>query len=366
MGYIYRKKRKLLDGTVKEDRIWWLKFYDNGKEIRQSSQTDDYNGAKRKLKELEGKLAEGKPLPNNRLVFGELLDDVILDYQSNGRKSMSTTVQRIEKNVRPSLGHFKVKDISTSVIRHFRNQRLNAGAKPATVNRELCIISKAFALADLPYRPKIELLEERNVRTGFVTNSQMDAIESNLPNYLRSLVRFLYITGWRRSEGFKLEWKNVDFESGFVVLEPGTTKNDDGRLFPLTAELRNLLTNQREYVRSLERNFSRIISHVFVQPDSQPVLCIRRSWKSACKKAGLGHILIHDLRRSAIMNFTQTGIDQQTGMLLSGHKTANVYRRYSIPTVDILRDAAKKLDAAEGLRVTGTISGTIEAFGKNR
>lgn len=366
MGYIYRKKRKLPDGTIKEDRIWWLKFYDNGKEIRQSSQTHDYNAAKRKLKELEGKIAEGKPLPNNRLLFGELLDDVIRDYQSRRRKSMSTTVQRIEKNVRPPLGHLKVKDISNSVIRNYLNQRINAGAKPATVNRELCIISKAFAIADVPYRPKIELLEESNVRAGFVTNAQMDAIENNLPDCLRSLVRFLYITGWRRSEGFKLEWKNVGFDKGFLVLEHGTTKNNEGRLFPITAELRTLLTNQREYVRGLERKFSRIISHVFVHPNGEPVLCIRRSWKSACKKAGLGHVLVHDLRRSAIMNFYQNGIDQQTGMLLSGHKTANVYRRYNIPIIDTLREAAKKLDAASGLNVTGTISGTIEAFGKNR
>ncbi len=58
------------------------------------------------------------------------------------------------------------------------------------------------------------------------------------------------------------------------------------------------------------------------------------------------------------MQFTLAGIDQQTGMLLSGHKTAHVYKRYNIPTVEILRRAAEKLEKASVQNPTGTGTGT--------
>src|SRR5262245_8118774 len=138
MGYIYRKKRKLPDGTFKEDSIWTLKFYDHGREIRQSSGTDNYNDAKVELKRLEGLVADSKPLPETRKLFSHLLDDVINDYRDNGRKTFSSTKQRIEKRIKPALGHRKVKDITTATIRDYRNQRLTRDkAKPGTVNREL-------------------------------------------------------------------------------------------------------------------------------------------------------------------------------------------------------------------------------------
>jgi integrase len=42
--------------------------------------------------------------------------------------------------------------------------------------------------------------------------------------------RFMFITGWRsRSEVLPLTWAQVDFPGGFVRLEPGTTKNNEGR-----------------------------------------------------------------------------------------------------------------------------------------
>jgi integrase len=61
---------------------------------------------------------------------------------------------------------------------------------------------------------------------------------------LRPLVRFIYLTGWRRGEVTRLEWRQVDFRAGEVRFDPGTTKNDEGRVFPFTMELRELLEAQ--------------------------------------------------------------------------------------------------------------------------
>jgi integrase len=48
-------------------------------------------------------------------------------------------------------------------------------------------------------------------------------------------MQFAYITGWRlKSEVLSLRWSQVDLNAGEVRLEPGTTKNKEGRTFPFT------------------------------------------------------------------------------------------------------------------------------------
>ena len=67
-------------------------------------------------------------------------------------------------------------------------------------------------------------------------------MKNHLPVSLQPIVAFAYITGWRTpSEILTLEWRHVDLTAGEVRLDPGTTKNDDGRVFPLTRELRRVL-----------------------------------------------------------------------------------------------------------------------------
>jgi hypothetical protein len=51
-------------------------------------------------------------------------------------------------------------------------------------------------------------------------------------------------------------WSQVDLDAGVVRLEPGTTKNREGREFPIRAllELQRLLEAQRAYTRAIERD----------------------------------------------------------------------------------------------------------------
>jgi integrase len=56
-----------------------------------------------------------------------------------------------------------------------------------------------------------------------------------MPADLRPVLEFGYITGWRLvSEVLPLEWRPVDFAAGEVRLAPHTTKNGEGRVFPMT------------------------------------------------------------------------------------------------------------------------------------
>jgi integrase len=56
-----------------------------------------------------------------------------------------------------------------------------------------------------------------------------------------------------------------------------------------------------------------------------------REWKRACEKAKLpADLRIYDLRRSAIRNLVHAGVAQATAMKISGHRTAEAFRRYMV------------------------------------
>jgi len=49
-----------------------------------------------------------------------------------------------------------------------------------------------------------------------------------------------------KSEILTRQWAHVDLQSGWLRLEPGETKNPEGRQFPITPALRVVLEHQRE------------------------------------------------------------------------------------------------------------------------
>ena len=100
-------------------------------------------------------------------------------------------------------------------------------------------------------RPYIPMLAEDNIRRGFFEPDQFRAVVGQLPADLQPVFEVPYITGWRvRSEILTRQWHHVDFDAGWLRLEPGETKNREGRMFPLTPELRAVLERVRAARRS--------------------------------------------------------------------------------------------------------------------
>ena len=75
----------------------------------------------------------------------------------------------------------------------------------------------------------IPMLKERNVRKGFIEQEAYISLRGALPEYLKPVLTFAYLSGWRRSEILGLTWHQVNLGDGIVRLEPGDSKNDEGR-----------------------------------------------------------------------------------------------------------------------------------------
>jgi len=345
-------KRKHGSGTIyKRGKVWWLSYYANGKHICESSHQTDKGEAGRQLRERVGKIAEGTYVgpKADRVTFEEMAEDMLNDYRINQKKSIKDA-ERSVSALRRFFGGRKAKSIEPRDIATYKANRQADGLTNGSINRELAALKRMFNLAlengNIIRKPHIEMLEENNVRQGFFEWSDFESIRTRLPEYLQPPMTFAYLTGWRvRSEVLALSWSNVDFKAGTVRLEPGTTKNKDGRVIYMTPELKSLLEAQRDQTMTIQRKSHQIISLVF-HNEGQPICNYYKAWHNACREAGLFGKIPHDFRRTAVRNMVRAGIPERVAMQMTGHKTRSVFDRYHIVSEGDLKEAAQKLSEA--------------------
>src|SRR5215204_4072125 len=85
--------------TYKRGTVWWVKYYRNGRPIRESSHSGKESDAINLLKIREGDIAHGLPVnPKlNRIRFDEAADDLKTEYAVNGRRSADELERRLRR-----------------------------------------------------------------------------------------------------------------------------------------------------------------------------------------------------------------------------------------------------------------------------
>jgi integrase len=321
--------------------IWWIAYYFNGEQKRESSNSERESDAKRLLKRRLGETGKGKLIGPvaEKVTFEDLVSDLITDYQINKKRSLRS-VDLSVRHLRKFFGMDRAIQISADRIRLYIASRQADGASNGSINRELSALGRAFSLSvraeKLASRPYIPRLEENNARQGFVDHAGFMALKVNLPGHLQDPVQFLYLSGWRVSEMKSLEWRDVDLTGKVVRLRPEVSKNKDGRILPLTGELLEVA----ERAKAARRLDCPYVFHL----DGEPIGDFRKSWRNACRAVGL-KCLVHDFRRTAVRNMIRAGIPDKIAMDLSGHRTRAIFDRYNITSESDLARATERLQA---------------------
>jgi integrase len=349
----------------RQSKVWWIRYYRNGKRHEESSHSKKKGDAALLLKLREGDIAKGVPVTAKvgKLRFDEAVADVVTDYRVNGKRTLSKVEGIITNHLEPFFGGRRMAAITTAGIRSYVASRQapvmrddgteKPGAASASINRELALLKRAFRLAQqdgkLLHAPHIPMLQEHNVRQGFFEREEFEDVRAALPQALHGVATVAYLTGWRvPSEVFPLKWAQVDRKARTIRLEPGTTKNAEARTVPY-----GLLP---EFVDVIEQQWA---SHKRLQADG--VLCpyvfnrhgnrikdIRKAWQTACKTAGVPGKIPHDFRRTAVRNLSRAGVPDAIAMQITGHKTRSVYDRYNIVNEADLRDGLSRLASEKG------------------
>lgn len=338
MGCIFKPK-----GT----KYFYIKYYRNGKPYIESSKSTIKADAKRFLILRQGQIQEGRfhGLKVLKTTISDLLKLIIQKSEEDKLPSLADRRHYV-KLIDEHFGATKAANLATVQLMEYRKRRREQGVSDQTINRELGVLRRAYHLAiehDPPLVnriPKISLTSEKGcIRKGFIEDAEFRALRGVLPDHLKVALTIGFYTGMRQGEILNLQWRQVDFTQNTLRLEPGTTKNKEGRIAPMISEMKDVL--ERWWLESLSkypkcpwvihRDGERITKH------------FGKSWKTACARVGLNGLLFHDLRRSAIRNLVRAGVPQSIAMSISGHKTDSVFRRYDIVSELDIADAGNKL-----------------------
>src|SRR5262245_57476771 len=318
---------------------WFIKFWMDGKRYRESTETDDREQSieflRKRLHEAKtGRLIEAP----QRVTFEQMHELLLANYRFKRNKTdPSRHVRRLAESFAGMLGE----DITEERIAEYSRKRLERdGMTPATLRRELETLKRMMRLASprLPRVPLVDMPRVDNARQGFFEEEELQAILPHLPEHARNLVEYLYLTGWRSSEAFRLQWSDVDWKRHTVLLRD--SKNREPRIFPFKYHPRveQVLREQREAVSRCERQHEQICPSV-CHWRGKPIQKLRRSWTRACKAAGLEGKLMHDFRRTAVRNLIRAGVQQAIAMKITGHETDSIFRRYLIVDQELIARA---------------------------
>jgi integrase len=375
--------------------IWWIQYYDRGRQIRESSCTDNEEKARKILRKKIGAVENGIQQDTRGLRFEDLRESYFDDYRTNGRKSLRT-----DKSGAPYLDKvtrldefftgFRASEIVTDDVRKFIANQQAKGLSNGSINRSVAALKRMFNLAkrdgklrNVPYFP---MLKEASPRQGFFEPDEYQKMLTELPQYLRLPFSIGYFTVMREGEILGLHWAQVDFLRNVIQLKAGETKNDDARQVPIVPQLRTLLLEQLA-TRKPD------CPHVCYRPDRRglPVKIrgFRKAWYSASIRSGLGRMIsktdavtgeliyakprgvrskpkvkmvyqgkvFHDLRRTGARNLIFAGVPERVVMAIGGWKTRSVMDRYTIVSPRDVAEAGRKLAAFhENGHKTGTIS----------
>lgn len=211
----------------------------------------------------------------------------------------------------------------------------------STVNRYMSALSAVFNFALeqglIDHHPmagkKVRKLKEGSGRDRVLTEGELDRLlvaagSSEWPQ-LPLFIKFLMMTGCRKSEAINLKWTEVDLPNKVALLR--TTKNGNPRSLPLSTDLRSLLADASR-VRALGSEYV-----FYYQKDPKQQAKPDAPFANARKVAGLWRdradqrswVGFHTMRHTFVTRLVQSGasIAQVSG--ITGHKSLSQLARYT-------------------------------------
>jgi integrase len=330
---------------------WFIGYTDaSGKRVRKATQTTD-------RKEAEALEAKWKLEAHRQKHWGEApnrtFDELMLKYL----KETAETKRSASRDV-TSARHLYVaftgrdmRAIGVAEVRSYIEQRKEAGVTPATVNKELGLLSAAINYArkewgwvlDNPAQGR--RLKEPEARLRWLTKAEAAALireAESVPKakHLADFITLALHTGCRRGELLGLEWRRVDLQRGLILLEAQHTKAGRRRYVPINETARAALLSRARF-RATHCPAS---PWVFATKGGKRIGSVKHSFASACKVAGIEDFKVHDLRHTCAAWLVSAGVPLPEVRDLLGHRSVTMTEKYAHLAPENVRAAVLRLD----------------------
>jgi len=299
----------------------------------------------------EGKLDElirpAKTLPGT--AFGEYARALLDSAEWKQKRSAA----RDESSLRALNRKFKnvpLGAIRPNLVRDYMTERIKAGLRPASVNRERSLLVSILysavgdgVIESNPIGQKgVRRLEENNSREERIlelglTDEDMRRLISCTDPRTRPVVEMALLTGMRLSEILSLKWSQIDLPRRRLTIPVTNSKSKKERTIPIGGALLEVLL-------AIERRGEYLFPN---GGTGTHVKSIRKSFDAALKEAKIPGgrekgLVFHDLRHVAASQLVRV-IDVVTASRILGHSSVEMTMRYVHPTDADKRTAIEAL-----------------------
>ena len=357
------------DGSIyprKDGKVLWMVYRDrSGKRIRESTNTDDWQEAQRKLRErLQAR--DDKVLDivrkGEQLQFADWVDFFLENYSKPPMRAEKTheANERVGRHLKEAFGDRSIREISADDIELYLRRRLQARVqiktsagvvqkdrlKPATVHQELRVLRRMLNVAVrkklLPANPcagvEFPVKVKGLFRPHYMNWSEQQRVEFRAPEYLRNIIRIITETGLRvYKELMPMKKEQVDLENAVVWIPDSKTPNGIAEV-PLTDLASEAFREQIRISGSGPWLFPNDDSSTGYQKSLKTV------WRLTLRRAKVPYFRIYDLRSTYATRLSAGGVADEWVTQLLRQGDAKVFKKYSQMKLQMKREALKKLN----------------------
>ncbi len=352
-----RKRKRDQDGLYrrKDSPYWWASWVDgSGNPARRSTGTTDKAEAKviRAKWELEAHKERKQNRPRNETQAYTFHGLMMAYMQSIGLEKRSVDRDRYSlKRLYPFFAGKHLSSLSAADIRSYVDRRRQQGVQPATINRELGLLSAALNWArdelewDVPNPVRGRKPKSPAGRVRWITRSEAEALIRAAKaepkcEHVADFIRLGLHTGMRKGEMLGPEWRRVDLREGLVYLEAHHQKNGQISGVPLNRDAREAILSRASFrAEHCPRS-----PWVFAHANGERIVNIKKGFAGACRRMGLEDFHPHDLRHTSAAWMVQDGVPIRTVAEYLRHADIRMTMRYAHLSPANVRAAAKVLE----------------------
>ena len=277
----------------------------------------------------------------------EALSKDYLEYVKTYKRSHGNDERALRNHILPKYGRMKLDEVEQAEVAAWLKSKVDAGYTPATVNGWHVVMSHMYRMAKkwkIPggeADPMIGLkhFQANNARERYLSADEikavMAAIETSENPQLKHIIPLLLLTGARKQELLKAQWKDFDLEQRRWRIP--NTKSGRARHVPLSKAAINVINRLPRWDKC---------PWLVPNPSTKkPYKDIFHCWNTARKKAGIEDVRVHDLRHSCASNLINSGQSLYIVGQLLGHARVTTTARYSHLSQETLLAA---VDAGSG------------------
>jgi integrase len=323
---------------------WWISWTDaDGRRRARSSETADHRQAKaleHQLRADAGRIASPHA--------AKLIEDTLQPYLEQVRS------RRAAYAVKPLLAYFGGRPVAEITPGEIAGYKQHRQVTAATVRRELGVLGAAIRWCNREYGWELpdptagRKPREPPGRIRWITCDQADALiraaasEPKAP-HLADYIRLGLHTGLRSSEMLELEWARVDLSTRSIHLYPQHQKAARHSAVPLNDMARDAILSRAAY-RAQNCPSS---PWVFCTHEGERIHSIKRSFRTAARRAGIDDYHPHDLRHTCASWLVQAGVPLRTVAEILRHRDIHTTMRYAHLAPDDARAGLALLERSE-------------------